>query len=250
MFVQIEFRHFFTQKAFCELQKAFANLDLDNRYAAETWAVPKIELKIKQALKILGEGENVFECDRDFYDDFIIPQLDYLASEHIEMVKNDWKNQNIWSKEDRKGWSEEALIMIRQGRENLRFSNYLSIEIKRAVAIQLDEFEEFLNDLIDSQDLELNPKLCFNWIRADVECFFYFLRKNKQIKELSDAQLGKIIDNVFECLPNTDSQHHTKIKGSRKHLNNLKNEDRFPDESIKRLRKVFGESFFKPKPDM
>lgn len=249
MFVQIEFRHFFTQKAFCELQKTFANLDFDNRYAGESWTVPKIELKIKHAFKFLGEGDNMFECDRDFYDDFIIPQLDYLASEHVDMVKNHWKNQNIWSKEDRKGWAEEALTMIRQGRENLRFSNYLSIEIKRAVAIQLNEFEELLNALIDSQDLELNPKLGFNWIRADVECFFYLLRKNKQIKELSDAQLGKIIDNVCECLTNSNSQHHTMITGSRKHLNNLKNEDRFPDESIKRLKKVFEESFFNPKFD-
>jgi hypothetical protein len=249
MFVQIEFRHFFTQKAFCELQKTFANLDFDNRYAAETWTEPKIELKIKHAFKFLGEGDNMFECDRDFYDDFIIPQLDYLASEHIDIVKNHWKNQNIWSKEDRKGWSEEALAMIRQGRENLRFSDYLSMEIKRAVAIQLDEFEELLKDLVDSQGLEFNPKLGFNWIRADVECFFYLLRKKKQIKDISDAGLGEIIDSICECLPNDLSQKHKEIKGARKHINNLENRDRFPDESIKRLKKVFEESFFNPKPD-
>ena len=245
MFLQIEFKHFFNEKNFCELQRSFANMDSKKRYENELWTEPRNELKITHNFIFLDEEQREIELERDFYDDFIIPQMDGLALEHIDIVKNYWKSQNIWSKEDRIGFSEEVMAMLRRGRIEMKSSDYLPINIRESLAIQLDEFEELLDNLVNAQDTELNPKLAFNWIRADVECFFYLLRKNNQIKCLSDAQLGKIIDNLCECLPGVNNGNYIKIKDSRKHLNNLKNGDRLPDESIKRLKRVFEENFFK-----
>ena len=102
--------------------------------------------------------------------------------------------------------------------------------------------EDRIQSVIQNPYPEIKEKISFNWPSSDIEYFFHLLRANKQIDNINDADLGRIIDNFFEYR-GVDEKYHS-INSSRKHLSAYNKNSRAVNKPNARLVKIFSPDFF------
>jgi len=235
MNTNFSFSDFMDEKSYCKLQFRF--LLYDEKQWHDKVEVPYTNkiITYKSIDFISGEEDYV---DKDFVTDYLLPGIANLSKIYFARFINRINTNSLFSSELQNGLAEVYLNKINVVSKNIKNSKFLSIGVQVLLVKQLNILQKKIEAFLKAPYPNLNNKLQFNWNRTDVTYFFYLLRANKQIKHITDGDLGRIIDSVCEC-KNSDNEY-VEIVNSRKHLNAFENaEGRSASFSEKRLKSIF-----------
>lgn len=241
MDINISFSDFMDVKSYCKLQSQFLFYDYSQWHdeVKEPFSDNKI---IYRHHDIMADEEDYQE--KYFIKDYLKPGIDKLSKLHFSRFKNKISKNNLFSDELQNGLAKVYINKINKTKSVIKEAKYLSIGIKVLLNRELKKLEYKIETFLKDPYPNISNKLKFNWIRTDVIYFFHLLRINKQIKMITDGDLGRIIDTVIEC-KNSDNEY-TEIFNSRKHLTAFKNlEGRGANFANDRLKNIFkNEDFY------
>lgn len=241
MFDKIQFHHFYSIKNFLSLQQRFAAMDYYQEFRTVKFNIPKQDINII-TLEYDTINSEHRELHVNFHRNYLLPKLADLATNYLDLVKSGWIEKNIFTSEARRESAKLALTNLRIGLKEIENVDFLDDEVIKLILEQKDVLEDRIQDVIKNPYPEIKEKISFNWPSSDIEYFFHLLRANKQIKNINDADLGRIIDNFFEYKGEDETYH--SIKGSRKHLSAFNKNSRSVNKPNARLIKVFNPDFF------
>ncbi len=235
----IKFHHFTTKRNYCKLQEIFGAFDFKNNYDS-------IEKPYKDFVITYYERDEFTNKedykDLSFRNDFLIPGISQLKNQYFESFKSATYEKGVFTQELMDGFSKHHRNKLKETQEIIMNSKYIELKIRVTINNEIYKLIELIDDFISNPYSHLKNKLEFNWKRIDVEYFFYLLRENKVISNITEADLGKIIDGMCKFVK---ADEYLPILGSRTHLNDFKNNTSIPlVKANERLKKVFNDDFF------
>lgn len=239
MRTKLKFKDFTTLESYCKLQEHFVFMDYRNGFYE----------KIKEPFndKTIIYNDATFDGDENFQevafiDGFLKPNISVMHRFNYSYFIKEINDKSLLTEELRSGLANKYIQKIRVTTSALYKSEYLNPDIILELEKQLKLIEEKIEEFLVNPYPEIKRKIQFKWSRTDVIYFFHLLRENKEINEISNADLGKIIDFVCECSKGED---FFDINGSSKHLSDFKTTSgRSETKAIERLSAIFNEDFF------
>lgn len=176
---------------------------------------------------------------REFYRDYLMPAISRMAGNYFFNFKDHLEEKGIYEEKAIEGFAKQTINKINQEIKNLKNTDYLIKDVKIALQQEINQLFSLIEDYLKNPYPEIANKLRLKCKRTDVIYFFHLLRKNKVIGEISESDLGRIIDNLFEYSENS-TKDFKSINNSRKHLNEFWNETgRSASPANKRLKNIF-----------
>lgn len=123
-------------------------------------------------------------------------------------------------------------------------ANYLNENIKELLINETLKLIDLCETYYTNPYPGVKRKLPLKWTRTEIEYFFHLLKENNQLGEISQADLGRFIDNTIECQENKTSDIFKPIENSKNHLSAFKKTSRPEEPSNKTLRELFNDDFF------
>lgn len=239
MHKELKFSNFTSEKSYCRLQEMFLSMDYRNGFYEEL-NEPFIDRTITINDVSFEDEENYQEVS--FIQGFMIPNITIMHKLYFKSFIKEIDKESLLLEEQKSGLAKKYIQKIRLANAVLYKSEYLHPEIIIALSEQLELLEERIESFLENPYPLVKRKIQFKWNRTDVIYFFHLLRENKEINEISNADLGRIIDVVCESSKN---DAFAPIKGSSKHLSDFKTTSgRSETRAIERLRRVFNSDFF------
>lgn len=241
----IRFHHFSSKESYCELQKNFARYCYRDKYKFDEFKEPVESLKIIEYVQDEFTGKEEY-LKRDFEVDFLFKGVVLLSDYYFKVFRETIEKKAIYAEEALRGYTINRLSKIREWRDKIFAMNIYSLEIKTSVIKQTYILEELIGEYLKNPFPQYSEKIKFNWNRSDVIVFFHLLRSNKAIEQISDADLGKIIDAIFEY---KKDDGYSPITTSRKHLSEYNrsiesSSGRSIETPLKRIQKIFTDEDF------
>lgn len=235
----IRFHHFTTKASYCKLQEIFGSYDEQHRF-------DEIEEPLTGFEITYYEKDEFFNTETyaeiSFLKDFLNPGISKLKNRYFENFKEATYDKGLFSQDLLDGFAKCHRNKLIETRNNIRKAMYLNPKTRIVLVERIHELQNLINDFVDNPYPKVKNKIQFNWRRTDVEYFFYLLRINKEIAWIEDADLGNIIDGVFQC---KEGDEIKDIKDSRKHLNAFKNDSgRSENKSNERLKALLQNNDF------
>ncbi len=174
-----------------------------------------------------------------FYEDFLMPKISVMSAVAFSKFKSEIEEKGIYGNFAQDGFVRHIKNNINKFAAKIKASEFLETNIQKKLLKELEKYENHLEGYLLNPYPEFKQKIQFNWNRTDVVLFFHLLRENKKIVNISDADLGRILDSVFEYY-SEEERKHCQIKNSRKLLNEFSNtKGRSEDRAIERLKEIF-----------
>jgi len=235
----LKFSDFTSEKSYCRLQEMFQSMDYRNGFYEEL-KEPFIDSTITVNDVNFEDEENYQEVS--FIEGYIIPNIAIMHKLYFKSFIREIDKESLLMEEQKSGLAKKYIQKIRITNEVLYKSEYLHPEIIFALEKQLELLEEEIESFLENPYQHVKTKIQFKWSRIDVIYFFHLLRENKEIEDISNADLGRIID--YMCQWSKEDVAST-INDSRKHLSDFKvTSGRSETKAIERLSKVFSKDFF------
>lgn len=239
MYKELKFSNFTSEKSYCRLQEMFLSMDYRNGFYEEL-NEPFVDRTITINDVSFEDEENYQEVS--FIQGFMIPNITIMHKLYFRSFIKEIDKESLLLEEQKSGLAKKYIQKIRLANADLYKSEYLHPEIIIALSEQLELLEERIESFLENPYPLVKRKIQFKWNRTDVIYFFHLLRENKEINEISNADLGRIIDIVCE---GSNNDAFVAIKGSSKHLSDFKTTSgRSETKAIERLRRVFNSDFF------
>jgi len=189
-----------------------------------------------------SKGEVDGARDIQFFADFLFPSIEQIHLNMFNNLKAMLFEKGLFDRESREEFIKEIIQRTRVQLKEIKSAGYLNLQVFGKLQEEQAKFEELLESYRVNPYPSVITKLQFNWSRSEIEYFFHLLRENKEINYISDADLGRIIDNLCQF---KQDKGYSDIKGSRKHINDFKNDGGRGKESVyKSLSKKFNKDFF------
>ncbi len=249
---QIKFKDFTSVDAYCQLQRYFLGRDYRGFYLERGDSGMAEVMKIEQPL----DNPEIVSYSRDddhsdlyvaekFQEDFLFPNIDGMSGVASKALLKEMNEKGIITEEQVQRFASNYLNELTHSREKTREAEYLDTKVKQMLLDEYDKLEDVVRNFLKNPFPNVKQKLQFKWRRTDVIYFFHLLRKNRIIEYMSDADLGRILDNVMEYY-NEAEEKYEGITNSRKHLNAyLNTEGRPEDPALNRIKSIFqSEDFY------
>jgi|TARA_R110000751_G_scaffold64447_2_gene132455 hypothetical protein len=239
---RIKFSSFTSDKNYCELQAYFQCLD-----TKENPEEPAEVLQPVRNLRITyKKRDDITEEDQylklSFDQDYCYEGLKGISDFYIKDFLRYKEDKGIFDEGDVSALVESRLSKIRDWKNRITRADYIEHPIKKLLRDEIDIFDFYLCQYLDNPNPNIKYRIQFNWIRTDVIYFFYLLRINGAIAEITDGDLGRILDSVMDY---SDNDNFKTLRGSRKLLNDYRNEGGKPENPANnRLQEVFDDEFF------
>ncbi|PKG52919.1 hypothetical protein [Olleya sp. 1-3] len=239
MLKNFKFTDFTSKKSYCRLQEFFASADYRNGFYEKLNEPFADRTIIINDVNFEGE-ENYREVS--FIEGFIKPNIDIMHKFYFRSFIGEINSKLLLLKEQKSGLAKKNIQNIRVTNELLNKSEYLHPEVINVLSRQLELLEKKIEGFLLNPYPHVKTKIQFNWNRTDVIYFFHLLRENKQIEDISNADLGRVIDHMCEW---SKVDMALAIKDSKKHLSDFKTTSgRSETPALKRLSVVFNDDFF------
>lgn len=237
MLLDVKFSDFSTQDTYCKLQNRFLAFD-------ERGKVPNITEPL-ESLEIIYSHSTFVEDDlikMDFFSDFLDIKIKKLHKSIISKFIKTIRDNHLYGNDSKNGLATEYLDKINKFRIVYENASYLSDAVRSMLSKELDTIEIFIEKYLKNPFTNIKNKVQFNWNRIDVIYLFHLLRLNGCINEISDANLGRILDSLFEY---KSDENYEPLTNSRKHLNDFKHTSGRPENAVNsRLMEIFSSDFF------
>ena len=239
--IKVNFSDLITEKRFAILQNRFYWYDIryENCEIKANKPVSNFSINIQEVNEKTGETNYK---GLGFEEDFLTSKISSLAEINYSLFLEGIKR--IYTKESKNGFAQQFIEDLRITKQKISDSDYLSKEIIDSVIEQIIFLENRVSSYLETPYPSIKEKIEFNWSNTDVIFFFHLLRENKVINNITDADLGRIIDTACKGLSNKASDTYLDIKYSSKLMNNFKNGSRSDSEPLKRLKEIFSKNDF------
>lgn len=238
---KVRFKHFLSKKTYCNLQEYFLHYDEKGIPEKITDPLDNPEILYKEVDEF-ADAEDYKNLK--FEEDFIYKELPKLADKQYKLFKKTITKKGIYYAEDAlDNFTKSYINKARENKSVVEELVFLSAKTIATVKNQLDELESLIDEYRKNPYPYLKNKIRFNWRRNDIIVFFHLLRENGTIEKIPDSDLGRIIDDVFEC---KNRDEYKPIKNSRKHLGAYNRNDRNYEPSLNKIKKILMDEDFYP----
>lgn len=174
-----------------------------------------------------------------FYETYLATVISKLSSNYLNDFYNYIREDLLEDQRKRRKFLNDEKKRISLIYDNIEQFNFINIRLFTEIKAQLIEIEKALHSptLYNDKYLKADKLTLHNWNETDLVTFFHFLRSQKVIDFISDAELGRFLERSF-CVENNDGEV-SSLDSLNKKLNDLKNVNRLSDKSTKRLRAIF-----------
>lgn len=174
-----------------------------------------------------------------FYETYLGTLISKLSSNYLNDFYNYIREDLLEDQRKRRKFLNDEKKRISLIYDNIEQFNFINIRLFTEIKAQLIEIEKALHSptLYNDKYLKADKLTLHNWNETDLVTFFHFLRSQKVIDFISDAELGRFLERSF-CVENNDGEV-SSLDSLNKKLNDLKNVNRLSDKSTKRLRAIF-----------
>ena len=198
--IQLGFYDFSSFENYVRLQNTFLTKDANYDGHEELYS-PIDGLQIKRP--ILGDAAFMLDPDAemedvDFEKDFLLTEIPKMSKYYYERILKKAKKANRYTPDELKYFIMHVLEGLNQYLELFSEADYLPEGIKQLLIGMAMDLSDKLNSYITNPYPGIKTKLPMKCKREDVLFFFHCLRENKVIKDISQADLVRIIENVFE----------------------------------------------------
>lgn len=237
--IDFNFEDLANEKKYAVLQNRFYWCDcrFDEFDIKATKPVNNFTIYFKNVNEKTQELEEYVEVD--FENDFLLPKIRKLAEKNYRIFFK--KISSYYIEEQKTGYSKQSLNYFRKLTKNIKDAIYLNDALKKEILEQIKKIEDRIIDYLNDPYPNIKRKISFNLGLTEVLTFFHLLRYHNITSYIEDADLGRILDEVFEFKENNKS---ATIKNSRKLLNNIKNGSRPISSSLKTLQDIFSKQDF------
>jgi hypothetical protein len=201
----LRFNDFYDIQSYCNVQYYFISYDERNPYA-EKFDKP-LESKnpeiIYKEWDMFSGLKETYE-KKYFLEDFLLPSINKMSTFYLKIFKRDLYGKFQYNEESMLNFSKSRLSLLNAYKAKLSSTDYLGKEILDALYQQLEIIISEIEMYIANPFPFLTEKLQFIWNKADILYFFYLLRENNQISYISNADLGRILDNIVEYRKNEE----------------------------------------------
>lgn len=243
---RLNFNDFITPENYLCLQNTFLEEGKGN--FQEIYEIVKAEdLKIKYDLNTAQgflNGEPSEEFTLNFLD-YLSEEVPKIAKRTYEEIIKNAEAKNRYSPEEINHFVKPIIESINDILGYLNKSNYLSTKIKKLVIDELHKLLDLCESYSENPYPGIKSKVPIKWNKTQVAYFFHLLKENNQLGDISDADLGRVIDNAFSYLKEGTQSEFLPIKNSKKLLSDFKVTSGRPEEpSNNTLEQIFQGNFF------
>ena len=174
-----------------------------------------------------------------FYKTFLPAKIKRISYNFLEHFYDYIREELLESQKDRRKFLNEQKKRVASVIDNIDQFNFIDFRLFTELKSQLCQIEFAVNSptLFNDKYLKVDKLALHNWNETDLVTFFHFLRTQKVIDFVSDAELGRFLERNF-CVENDDVEV-SSLDSLNKRLNDLKNENKINDRSEKRLSDLF-----------
>ena len=240
---KIRISSFISREEYCKLQSYFQGLDVrENPESAYENSHPIDNLRINYRIFDDVSNEEKY-IDLSFNKDYCFEGVAGLSKRYINEFNFYKEDKGIFDVKDVSALVEKRLDTIRDWKSKITKANYIAYPIKRQLREEIDILDDYLCQYLDNPNPHIKYRIQFKWNRTDVIYFFHLLRINKVIAQISDGDLGRILDSVMDY---EDGDDYKPLRNARKLLNDFRNDGGKPENPANnRLQQVFDDEFFK-----
>lgn len=246
MISNLSFDDFTTEKRFLALQNKFESNNIPPRFGYEEDAI----------LTILQEDFSIVYLDVDyetgkkhnktffFYRDFLNPKIDNLGVKTIQKIKEQINNEFRYNEIERNSFIKIKINDFLLTHNNISELNYLSPDLKTNLILQIEIVINSLKDYNFPIDNEITDKFKSKLNKTDLLLLLHLLRDKGILNHPIDSQFGHLIEESFQYYDDKTSTFKN-ISKANKTINEIKNENRSVEKSIKRLKELLqNDTFF------
>lgn len=174
-----------------------------------------------------------------FYKNYLGNIINQLTQNYLNDFYDYIREDLLESQRDRRKFLNEEKKRIATIIDNLDQFNFIDFRLFTELKGQLLQIEIAVNSptLYNDKYIKLEKLALHNWNETDLVTFFNFLRTQKVIDFISDAELGRFLERNFSV--ENDNGEVTSFESLNKRLNDLKNVNKLNDRSEKRLTELF-----------
>lgn len=174
-----------------------------------------------------------------FYETYLATVISKLSSNYLNDFYNYIREDLLESQKDRRKFLNEEKKRVASIIDNINQFNFIDFRLFTELKSQLCQIEFAINSptLYNDKYLKVDKLALHKWNETDLVTFFHFLRTQKVIDFISDAELGRFLERSF-CVEN-DEGEVSSLDSLNKRLNDLKNVNKLNDRSEKRLSDLF-----------
>lgn len=246
--IKLSFDDFSTFEGYVTLQNTFLTKEAGYKFHDELFD-PKTGLTIKRPLLgdvayMLDESTDLVEIT--FENDFLLKEIPKMSEIYFDSLKVEANKANRFTPEELKYYFAPILEHLNHYLKCFEKATFLPIEVRESlVRMTLDLIQNCEAYYSNPYPGIISKLQLIRCNRDDVIFFFHCLKRNDLISGISDADLGRIIDNICEYKDEATG----KFKGinassSRLYDYNSKEGGRNANPSAERLKKIFNQDFF------
>lgn len=174
-----------------------------------------------------------------FQKNYLKSVIKSLATEYVEDFYYELREDYMDDVKQRKNHILKKHTEVRNISDNLNQFNFLDKEIYYELLAQFLDIEKAIHNptLTNDKVFKADRLTLKGWNETDLVTFFSFLRSQKVIDFISDAELGRFLERNF-CVERKNGEV-SFLDSLNKRLNDIKNTNKLNDRSEKRLYNLF-----------
>src|SRR5690606_34477085 len=142
-----------------------------------------------------------------FYKTFLPAKIKRLSDDFLYDFYNYIREELLENQKERRKFLNEQKIRVASVIDNIDQFNFIDFRLFTELKSQLCQIEFAVNSptLFNDKYLKVDKLALHNWNETDLVTFFHFLRTQKVIDFVSDAELGRFLERNF-CVENDDGE--------------------------------------------
>lgn len=246
MFSALSFEDFITEEKYLALQNRFDSYNIPPRNVYDEYSIKKINQEdfsinyLYPAYPKKDYYKTVF-----FYRDFLNPKIDNLGKDTVDKIKEKIQSEFRYNKLERDSFLEITINDFLLLTASIDQIDYLPELIKEKLKTQCELTVEYLKNYHFENTNNIAEKFKTKLNRTDLIVLLYLFRNNGLFPHPIDhTQFGHLIEGNFEYF-DEKTNSFLEIRNANKTLNEIKNNNRTFEKSIKRLKELLqNDSFF------
>jgi len=174
-----------------------------------------------------------------FQKDYLKSAIKSLATEYVSDFYYELRENYLDNTKERKKYILLERKNVASISDNLNQFDFLDKEIYYELLAQFLDIEKAIHNptLTNDKVFKADRLTLKGWNETDLVTFFSFLRSQKVIDFISDAELGRFLERNF-CVERENGEV-SFLDNLNKRLNDIKNTNKLNDRSEKRLYNLF-----------
>lgn len=244
MILNLQYSDFTSKQRFLILQSKFASNDATRQGLEDDLFNDVVKEDFSIIVQISDERHKEKYKTYSFYNDFLNPKIDDLGTETIEKIKQKINNEFRYNEIERNSFLKITINDFLLINQNIVEADYLLLDVQQNLISQTNAVLEFLKDYDFKDSNDIVEKLKSKLNKTDLLLLLHLFRDKGILDHPIDSQFGNLIEKNFQYFDDKTNSYKN-ISKANKTINEIKNDNRPVEKSIKRLKELLqSDSFF------